>query len=360
MFTPARKKGSTKYGGGERIPEDIFNNFNMSKESKKALAAVSSYGLAKSTWSTYSTAERMLAMCAKHRQKKMELPLSQDNLLEFIGWLISERGVKAGTISSYLACIRQMHIMKGMEPPAIRTSLVKFLLQGKKNLDSITERAGSKAKRLPITMNVMRLLKEEIRRWAVSIEQKLLLWAIATTAFHGAFRIHELLCKKESQFDPDFELLAWDVRIKESGNGDKILEIKLKCPKENRTGKAVLIDIFESKGSLCPVKAFTRWQGRYNHEGNMPLLRDQKGVPVTGAKMNTWLKELLSKHVDYRKGRFTGHSFRIGLATTLGTLGFNSDDIKEAGRWSSNAYEVYMQLPRRRRLEIAGKISKLE
>jgi hypothetical protein len=87
----------------------------------------------------------------------------------------------------------------------------------------------------------------------------------------------------------------------------------------------------------------------------MPLFRDQKGVPVTGAKMNTKLKELLSKHVDYRKGRFTGHSFHIGLATTLGTMGFNNDDIKEAGRWSSNAYEVYMQLPRRQRLEIAGK-----
>jgi hypothetical protein len=37
MFTPARKKGSTKYGVGERIPEDLFNGFNMSKESKKAV-----------------------------------------------------------------------------------------------------------------------------------------------------------------------------------------------------------------------------------------------------------------------------------------------------------------------------------
>jgi hypothetical protein len=76
--------------------------------------------------------------------------------------------------------------------------------------------------------------------------------------------------------------------------------------------------------------------------------------------MNNWLRVLLSKHVDYDKARFTGHSFRIGLATTLGSLGFSTNDIKEAGRWSSNAYEVYMKLPRRQRLAVAEKISKLE
>ena len=30
-------------------------------------------------------------------------------------------------------------------------------------------------------------------------------------------------------------------------------------PKENKANKKTVIDIFESKGHLCPVKAFTRW-----------------------------------------------------------------------------------------------------
>jgi hypothetical protein len=359
-FTPVAKKGSTKYGNNNRVSKELFDSFKLSEESKRALAAVGDYGLARSTWSTYSTAERMLAMCAKHRKQCMELPLSQDSLLEFIGWLISERKVKAGTINSYLSGIRQMHILKGMEPPIIRTNLVKFLLQGKKNLDNVLARTEDPIKRLPMTMNMMRLLKEETRRWEVSLDQKLLLWAIATLAFHGAFRIHELLCRLESEYDPDFVLLRKDVKVKEGDDGINIIEVKLKSPKENKSGKAVLIDIFESKGSLCPVKAFTRWLNRNNGDRNLPLFRDERGIPITGAKMNSWLKELLGKHVDYKKGKFTGHSFRIGLATTLGTMGFSNDDIKEAGRWSSNAYEVYMKLPRRRRLAVAGKISKLE
>jgi integrase len=360
MFTPTAKKGSTKYGPGKRIPTCMLAEYNISEKSMKALVDMGSHSLAKSTWSTYGTAERMLGKCRKEIKKKMELPLTKEDVLEFVGWLASERNVKAGTINSYLAGIRQMHILKGMEPPVIRTNLLKFLLQGQKNKDNIRARAEDNIKRLPMTMTVMRLLKEEIRRWPADINQKLLAWAIATVAFHGAFRIHELLSKTESQFDPDFALLGKDIKLKKMAEGKRILELTLKCPKENKTGKAVVIDIFETEGALCPIKAYSRWLSRYPQESNMPAFRDKAGVPVTGAKMNRWLKELLEKHVNYDKARFTGHSFRIGLATTLGTLGFSNDDVKEAGRWSSNAYEVYMTLPRRRRQAVAQKISQLE
>jgi hypothetical protein len=64
-------------------------------------------------------------------------------------------------------------------------------------------------------------------------------------------------------------------------------------------------------------------------------------------------------NIDYQNGKISSHSFRIGLATTLGTLGFSADDIKEAGRWSSNAYEIYLRLPRVKRAAIAKKIGNL-
>jgi integrase len=270
-------------------------------------------------------------MCGKAKKRKLEFPLGESDILEFIGWLAQERKVKAGTISSYLAGIRQAHILEGMEPPIIRSNLVKFLLQGKKNMDNIKSRAEGGQNRLPMTISVMKLLKEEIRRWDADLNQKLLAWAIATIAFHGALRIHELLNKTESEFDPDFALLSQDITVKEEEGGTKKIEVRLKCPKEDRSGKEVIVDIFESNGTLCPVKAFTRWQSRQMLEKDMPAFRDDRGVPVTGRKMNSWLRTLLGKHVDYDKAKFTGHSFRIGLATTLGTLGFSADNIKEAG-----------------------------
>ena len=128
----------------------------------------------------------------------MELPLSKEDLLEFIGWLIEVRKLKAGSINSYLSGLRQLHILKGMEAPMLRTDLVKFVLKGKKNMENIVTRKGEVVARLPITMNTMRLLKEKTRSWEASIEDKLLMWTIATLAFHGAFRIHELLCRTET------------------------------------------------------------------------------------------------------------------------------------------------------------------
>jgi hypothetical protein len=356
MFRPESKRGGTKYGGKNEMTKGMLAKYNISGSTREALEIMGSHGLAKSTWSTYATAKRMLAMCGKAKKKRMDFPLQEDDVLEFVGWLAGERKVKAGTISSYLAGLRQLHLLEGMEPPAIRSDLVKFLLQGKKNMDNIKARTEGSRKRLPMTIAVMKLLKEEIRRWEVKIDQKLLTWAIATIAFHGAFRIHELLNRVEG----DFALLGRDVKVKTDSEMKRRIEIKLKCPKENRSGKVVIVDIFESGGTLCPVKAFTRWQDRRKSEDEIPIFRDDKGIPVTGRKMNSWLKTLLEKHVDYDKARFTSHSFRIGLATTLGTLGFSTDDIKEAGRWSSNAYQVYMRLPRQRRLAVAEKISKLE
>jgi hypothetical protein len=361
-YTPVAKKGSTKYGNQRRCSSLMLEGFNLSERSAAVLLDVGDHGLAKSTWSTYSTAQRMLAKCAKETGKKMELPLSQADLLEYIGWLISERNVKAGTVNSYLSGLRQLHILKGMDPPNMRSGLVRLLLQGKKNMDNIQTRKEDQVKRLPITMNVMRLLKEEIRRWPVALDQKLLTWAIATVAFHGAFRIHELLCRTEAVFDPDFTLLTDDIKVvqEHSNTESKALEVKLKCPKESKAGKSVIIEIFETKGTLCPVKAFERWKRTSTRRPGQPAFCDRTGRPVTGSKMNTWLKTLLGKHVDYKKGKFTGHSFRIGLATTLGALGFTTDDIKEAGRWSSSAYEVYMRLPRRRRRTVARLITELD
>ncbi len=135
--------------------------------------------------------------------------------------------------------------------------------------------------------------------------------------------------------------------------------MKLQCPKEDRTGKAVIVEVFESAGSLCPVKAFERWRSRSEAELGYPLFREPCGTPLTGRKLNGWLKRLLSPHVDYSKGKFTSHSFRIGLATTLGTLGLSDSDIKSAGRWNSNTYELYMHQPRVKRSSVAKKIGQI-
>ena len=360
-YKPVAAAGTAKYSTKGNFTKELFQNYDIPDRRRTMLQEAANHSLSKSTWSTYKTAERMLAMCRKDEKKKMDLPLSEEDILTYIGWLLEVRNVKARTISGYLSGLRLLHITKGAEPPEMRTNLVKCILTGKTNMENIETRKSTMAGRLPMTMTMMRVLKEQIRLWEEPMQKKLLMWAVCSLAFHGAFRIHEILSKTSSTFDPDFVLLHENLSLKREfkEGGDRFLEVVLKCPKESRTGKAVVIEVFETKGALCPVKAYERWQSRTKAETGMPAFREDDGTPLTGTKLNGWLRNRLEKFIDYKKGKFTSHSFRIGLATTLGTRGCSNDDIKEAGRWNSNSYEVYMRLPRNRRAKVAKKIGRL-
>ena len=54
------------------------------------------------------------------------------------------------------------------------------------------------------------------------------------------------------------------------------------------------------------------------------------------------------------QGRYTLHSFRVGAATTAASLGFPDYLMQAMGRWSSDAYKVYIKLPQQR-LKVASK-----
>ncbi len=86
--SPRAVKGSKKYGKEGMMRKEMFKGLELPKEVEKALAEVGNHGLAKSTWSNYRTAERMLLHCQKDTSRSMELPLVQEQILIFVDWLI--------------------------------------------------------------------------------------------------------------------------------------------------------------------------------------------------------------------------------------------------------------------------------
>jgi hypothetical protein len=107
------------------------------------------------------------------------------------------------------------------------------------------------------------------------------------------------------------------------------------------------------------VKAFLTWHKLAVRDQNMPLFRNKNGTPLTGAKMNSIMHDLLDPYTDKSVGTFGTHSFRIGLASMLGSLGCPDEEIKDSGRWSSRAFELYVKLRRTKRSLMGKKISKL-
>ena len=55
---------------------------------------------------------------------------------------------------------------------------------------------------------------------------------------------------------------------------------------------------------------------------------------------------------------YSGHSFRIGAATTAAAKGIDADTIRTLGRWSSDTYRWYIQIPRQELAIFSQQIAK--
>ena len=362
-WEPKVIKGSTKYGPRGGCSASLLENTGLPEGRRRSLASYINQGLAQKTWSSYKTAERMWRKCEKETGTKLELPWEQKQTLMFLDWLLTDRKVSAATASSYLAGMAKLHEIRGLEEPKLRKGLVCQVLKGKKNAEAVEKRNKEDKGRLPVTLTIMKLLKEEVRALKQPLDNKLLLWAVSTLAFHGSFRIHEILCQNETFFDPDFVLLGKDVKTSifrgETGQQTKVLHVTLKCPKESRKAGVTIVDIYETGGPTCPIKAFDRWSMRNSREDDKILFRYKEGIPLTGRRFNVLLKTMLGKHIDYKKGQITAHSFRSGIPSLLGSLGHTDEEIKKMGRWSSRSFEFYTKLPRTSRAAMAQKLGKL-
>ena len=179
--------------------------------------------------------------------------------------------------------------------------------------------------------------------------------------FFGGFRVHEILSKYQQVFDPAFTLLGKDIRvvnIKVNNKTISVLQILIKSPKEDRIGKEVVVDVYETKGSFCPVKHYKKWlESNPPMSSRKPAFLKPNGSPFTGRDLNKILKQLLSPHIDYTKNKISSHSFRVGMATMLGQIGFTDEEIQAMGRWSSRAFEDYIKSHRTKRAAMARKLA---
>jgi hypothetical protein len=143
----------------------------------------------------------MIFKCETETNFKLDIPFDQRKTLVFIDWLARTRKLKAATISSYLAGVRQLHVMTRSEPPNLRSSLVKLVLKGIKNKDGIEKRSSGETGRLPMTINMMLILKNTISSSKLNKHDKRLLRAVSTMAFARAFRGGKILSNHEATYD---------------------------------------------------------------------------------------------------------------------------------------------------------------
>ena len=349
--------GTAKYG-----PKGLYtvNSFPLSTNNStlaETLSMLANHALTKSTWSTYRTAGRMLTKCFTELGIDATFPLNQEQVFLFVGWL-HLRKLAVSTINSYLAGVRQLHLTAGLSPPLLRTNLVSQVLSGKSHLDAVTP--AIRATRLPVTPSILRLIKLAIGKDDLNKHDARLFWFLCSLAFHGAFRMGELLNKSPISFDPSYCLLRNQVSFN-SVNTTRFLEVSLASTKTS-ANKPTVVDVFPTNNDLCPIRAYSKWLKVTipDSSPNKPLFRLSCGKLLTPEALNKKLKVWLNPHLDFTVCKVSGHSFRAGLVSVLGGIGFDDADLKKVGRWSSRAYELYIKLPRTKRRAMAVAMGNLQ
>ena len=76
------------------------------------------------------------------------------------------------------------------------------------------------------------------------------------------------------------------------------------------------------------------------HSG--PLYYGGHFIPLSREQLTSFLRCLQLK-ASYQQDSYSSHSFRIGTATTAAAAGLPVWLNKALGRWSSDAYQTYIQ-----------------
>ena len=170
-----------------------------------------------------------------------------------------------------------------------------------------------------------------------------MLWAAACIGFFGFLRAGEFTVPSAEAYDPDTHLNLSDIAL-DSHTSPSVVRVSIKQSKTDPFRQGVDIFIGRSGSTVCPVQALIQYLGlRSSAPG--PLFVLSSGVPLTRVFLVTNLQAALRKSGLDDKA-FNGHSFRIGAATTAAQRGLEDSLIQTLGRWRSDAYKLYIKLPR--------------
>ncbi len=117
------------------------------------------------------------------------------------------------------------------------------------------------------------------------------------------------------------------------------LLVKFKSFKHH-TGAPVTITIPKTSSSVCPVlnlRKFVKLRGRQPG----PLFCSPIGKPISYKNFSKVLARVVNR--SSLSGKFAPHSFRIGAATYVATLGYPDHLIQKLGRWKCMGWISYVR-----------------
>ena len=286
-------------------------------------------GLAPSTHKAYSSAQNQyLSFCTANQLQP--IPLSEATLCQFVTELANS-SLKHQSIKCYLSGIRLLQISAGLDDPFTHTMpRLKLVLRGVKRHQA--ECGTNSRRRLPITPSILR---SAIGCPATHV---MMCQCSGQHAAYASLVSFGQGTPSDSSYDPSCHLSPGDISSNDPSN-PSVLRVNIKQSKTDPFRHGVYIIVGATGESLCPVAAVLHYLTIRGMEAG-PLFCFSDGRALTRQRFVSPLSDL-----GLDTSLYSGHSFRIGAATTAAARGISDALIKTMGRWENMAYTTYTQTP---------------
>ena len=276
-----------------------------------------------------------------HRFRPITDYFDELTIQHFIVYCFRVLNVRSTTIRMYLAALRfycsinqlpsSLHDMNGDRTFSINTLL--------KAVEKVQK--PSRPPRLPIDAALLSRMCAILDGSYFDAYWDALFKAVLSCAFFGFLRPGEFTTQR---FHPSRNLTISDI----SFVSNSVL-LHLKRSKADRLNRGVSVRYFPTHDLMCPIANLRRYlrfrSCRFRQTSTqIPLFMMTNGNALSRREFISRLRSLLST-LGHNALRYSGHSLRIGAASSAAHAGVSSDLIKLLGRWSSDAYQRYIRLP---------------
>ncbi len=243
------------------------------------------------------------------------------------------------SIRTYLSSVRHLQITAGLPDPFTPNAFprLSYVLRGARRA-----RAPRPDCRLPITPLILTLLRNSWAGPSPSYESRLL-WAACCLGFFGFFRVGEFTARDQSSpLNPD--IIGIHDISRAPGDPPNYICVHLRVSKTDPFGRGAHVYLGRTASVICPVAAILSFLAVRPSHLTGPLLRFPDGSTLTRTFLIGAVKRALA-NAGIDPARYSGHSFRIGAATSAALAGMPDHTIKMLGRWESSAYALYVRTP---------------
>ena len=188
-------------------------------------------------------------------------------------------------------------------------------------------------KRLSITPDILGKLREVWDKEAHCADN-ILLWAVCCMCFYGFLRSGEATLTLIQEFDQEGDLSEGDVALDNLVN-PTVIRVHIKASKTDPFRQGVFVYLGATGNDFCPVAAVSAYLAIRGREPS-PFFRFGSGTALMREALVKQLSSALSQF-DVDVSQYSGHSFRIGAATTVAAVGLEDSIIKTLGCWQSAA-----------------------